>query len=152
MTNTERLIYSLECAKKAGVDYLNFYVGKMTGNGPAVVGALKRRGFTVERNHGVRGSYRLSGNALGSAAGFVTDARKIFEACGNDVPLGVMNVCGSAADNAVATINENGGVFVRGKFTDEFICYWILTVQGILSESDCDPEARAWFEAAGVEY
>lgn len=80
-------------------------------------------------------------------------AREIFEACReNDVPLAVMNVAGSAADNAAATIEENGGVFVRGEFTDDFIRYWILTVQGILCESECDPEARAWFEAIGVTY
>lgn len=80
-------------------------------------------------------------------------ARELFEACReNDVPLEVMNVAGSAADNAAATIEENGGKFERGVFTDEFIAYWMLTVEGILSEADCDPAARAWFEAAGVKY
>ena len=79
--------------------------------------------------------------------------RQLFEACGqNDVPLDVMNVSGSAADNAAATIGENGGKFVQGHFTDEFIGYWYGTVQGILCESDCPQEAREWFEAAGVRY
>lgn len=81
------------------------------------------------------------------------NAREIFEACrNNDVPPAVMNVAGSAADNAAATIEENGGRFVRGEFTDEFITYWIMTVEGLLSDYDCHPEARAWFEAAGVKY
>lgn len=63
MTNTERLIYSLECAKKAGADFLNFYVGSHTGNGPSVVAALRRRGFTVDRIPASRGGYRLTGGA-----------------------------------------------------------------------------------------
>lgn len=60
MTNTERLIYSLDCAKKSGVNYLNFYVGSQTGNGPSVVAALRRRGFSVERIPASRGGYRLT--------------------------------------------------------------------------------------------
>jgi hypothetical protein len=49
MTNTERLIYSLECAIKSGLPHLNFLVGRYTGNGPAVVGALRRRGYLVTK-------------------------------------------------------------------------------------------------------
>lgn len=50
MTNTERLIVSLEHAVKFGHNELTFAVGKYTGNGVAVVEALRRRGYTVERN------------------------------------------------------------------------------------------------------
>ena len=49
MTNTERLIYSLECAIKSGMPHLNFMVGRYTGNGPAVVAALRRRGYQVTK-------------------------------------------------------------------------------------------------------
>lgn len=62
MTNTERLIYSLDCAIKSNLPHLDFYVGKYTGNGASVVAALQRRGYRVEKNHGVRGSYRLHAN------------------------------------------------------------------------------------------
>jgi hypothetical protein len=48
MTNTERLIASLDYAIKSGLPHLNFYVGKYTGNGPSVVAALRRRGYRVE--------------------------------------------------------------------------------------------------------
>jgi hypothetical protein len=79
--------------------------------------------------------------------------KEVFEACqSNDVPLDVMNVCGSAADNAALTINENGGKFVRGEFTDEFISIWILTVEGILSNFECPQVARDWFESRGVTF
>ena len=60
MTNTERLIYSLDCAKKAGVNRLDFAVGKYTGNGPAVVEALRRRGYKVEKLR--PGYYRMTDN------------------------------------------------------------------------------------------
>lgn len=49
MTNTERLIYSLECAKKSGLHHLTFMVGRWTGNGPSVVNALRRRGYEVTK-------------------------------------------------------------------------------------------------------
>lgn len=80
----------------------------------------------------------------------MTTNRQVFEAThSNDIPLEVMNVAGSAADNAAATINENGGTFVRGEFTDEFIAYWILTVEGILGD-DCPQVAIDWFAAHGI--
>lgn len=48
MTNTERLIASFDHAKGFG-STVRFYVGRLTGNGPAVVPALRRRGYTVDR-------------------------------------------------------------------------------------------------------
>ena len=79
------------------------------------------------------------------------NTRQLFEACrNNDAPIEVINVAGSAADNAAATINENGGRFVQGHFTDEFMAYWFMTVQGILCDSECPAEARDWFAARGV--
>ena len=58
MTNTERLIYSLECAIKAGEPHLTFYTGKYTGNGTSVPAALRRRGYRVVKVRAV-GGYRL---------------------------------------------------------------------------------------------
>lgn len=49
MTNTERLIQSLACAEQVGQRSLTFLVGRRTGNGPAVVAALRRRGYEVAK-------------------------------------------------------------------------------------------------------
>lgn len=49
MTNTERLIASLGFAAKSGRSYVDFLVGRYTGNGPAVVAALRRRGYKVNK-------------------------------------------------------------------------------------------------------
>jgi len=49
ISNTERLIASLEFSSRFGVPYVTFSVGKYTGNGPSVVAALRRRGFKVDR-------------------------------------------------------------------------------------------------------
>ena len=61
MTNTDRLIASLDGAKKAGVNHVDFYVGRYTGNGPSVVAALRRRGFSVSKIQSASNAlYRLS--------------------------------------------------------------------------------------------
>ena len=52
MTNTERLIANLEHALKWGKGGIVFAVGRYTGNGVAVVAALRRRGYPVVRNPG----------------------------------------------------------------------------------------------------
>ena len=49
MTNTERLIASVEHAVKHGQPSMTFMVGKYTGNGPSVTAALRRRGYKVEK-------------------------------------------------------------------------------------------------------
>ncbi len=49
MNNTERLIDTLVQNTKHGVPEVVFAVGRYTGNGAAVVGALRRRGYVVER-------------------------------------------------------------------------------------------------------
>lgn len=49
MTNTQRLIQTLEQAEQFGIPSVEFAVGAYTGNGPSVVAALRRRGFTVVR-------------------------------------------------------------------------------------------------------
>lgn len=49
MTNTERLIASVEHAAKYGQPSITFKVGKYTGNGPSVTNALIRRGYKVEK-------------------------------------------------------------------------------------------------------
>lgn len=58
MTNTELLISEFEQAIKYGATHFDFMVGKCTGNGPSVIAALERRGYTVERIR--RGSYRMT--------------------------------------------------------------------------------------------
>jgi len=50
MTNTERLIANLEHALQWGKCGVTFAVGRYTGNGVAVVAALRRRGYPVVRN------------------------------------------------------------------------------------------------------
>lgn len=57
MTNTDRLIATLEHANRNGTNCIDFYVGRYTGNGASVVGALRRRGYRVEYLQ--PGQYRL---------------------------------------------------------------------------------------------
>ena len=57
ITKTQQLIDFLQEAEQNGVDHVIFYVGRYTGSGPAVIGALRRRGFLVSRLPG--GSYEL---------------------------------------------------------------------------------------------
>jgi len=59
MTNTERLISSLEQAVAQGEAAITFMVGKYTGNGPSVVAALRRRGYRVDPIGGSSATYRL---------------------------------------------------------------------------------------------
>lgn len=59
MTNTERLIQSLEHSAKAGTPSVTFTVGRYTGNGPSVVAALRRRGYRVDRVRGTQATYSL---------------------------------------------------------------------------------------------
>ena len=49
LSNTDRLIANFEDCQRGGVDKCRFRVGKYTGNGPSVVAALRRRGYTVEK-------------------------------------------------------------------------------------------------------
>lgn len=53
MTNTERLMAGFDHCKAQGSS-LRFATGRYTGNGTAVVEALRRRGYTVNR---LRNSY-----------------------------------------------------------------------------------------------
>lgn len=48
MTNTDRLINDYNNCQAHGCN-CRFAVGKYTGNGPSVVAALRRRGFTVTK-------------------------------------------------------------------------------------------------------
>lgn len=57
LTNTDRLIETLERAEFSGNGVVFFYVGKYTGNGPAVIPALRKRGFKVSKH--VTGMYEL---------------------------------------------------------------------------------------------
>ena len=50
MTNTERLIATLENSLQWGHESIIFAVGRYTGNGVAVVAALRKRGYPVVRN------------------------------------------------------------------------------------------------------
>lgn len=53
MTNTERLIKDFEACQEQNL-LCRFAVGRYTGNGIAVVAALRRRGYTVTK---LRSSY-----------------------------------------------------------------------------------------------
>ena len=65
MTNTARLIETLTAAIAGGQDSVRFYTGRYTGNGPSVVNALRRRGYTVIRK--VEG-YELRSKTVDSSA------------------------------------------------------------------------------------
>ena len=60
MTNTQRLIASLDHAIMYGIPHVDFMVGRYTGNGPTVVAALRRRGYIVTKVPAGRATmYRL---------------------------------------------------------------------------------------------
>ena len=60
MTNTQRLIASLDHAIMYGIPHIDFMVGRYTGNGPTVVAALRRQGYKVTKVPSGRVStYRL---------------------------------------------------------------------------------------------
>ena len=81
--------------------------------------------------------------------------RDLFNVCQNEsaeLPSSVVCLHGSASDNAVDTINENGGVFVQGNFTDEFIKHWAGTLSFLLTDWDCPADAREWFISQGFKF
>lgn len=90
------------------------------------------------------------------------DHRATFDECGMDenTPLIVMNVCGSAADNAADTLGWNNYRDDKGNHTDEFIDQWVLSVSSILASiRDCfsvseaeAKEAQEWFATRGIDY
>jgi len=84
----------------------------------------------------------------------ISQIEQLFNDCRtNDIPLDVLCLCGSAADNAVATIGERGRKFVQGEFTEEFYEVWYNTLTILLGFSDYStPEACTWFEARGVQW
>jgi hypothetical protein len=49
-TNTDRLIATYEQAEREGYLPVRFMAGRWTGNSPAVIPALRRRGYKVERD------------------------------------------------------------------------------------------------------
>lgn len=57
MTNTQRLIAGFEHSQRHGAPRFIFLVGKFTGNGPAVVAALRRRGYKVDHVPGAAAAY-----------------------------------------------------------------------------------------------
>lgn len=68
MTNTERLIASVEHAAKYGQGTITFMVGRYTGNGPSVVAALRRRDYKVDKVPASGHScYRLHAKTGGAA-------------------------------------------------------------------------------------
>jgi hypothetical protein len=60
MTNTDRLINDLMFNISNGINYVDFWVGRYTGNNPSVINALRNRGYKVNRLFTSNGSlYRL---------------------------------------------------------------------------------------------
>ena len=75
---------------------------------------------------------------------------QLFAVCQDSMSLDVMDVHGSASDNAAATI---GSRFVRGNFDDEFLSHWFGSLQSILADGDgVSPGARAFFDGHNVAY
>lgn len=66
MTNTERLIESFKHCQREGSTCC-FMVGRYTGNGPSVVAALRRRGYSVER---IKGGYEITDGPKDCEASF----------------------------------------------------------------------------------
>lgn len=77
--------------------------------------------------------------------------RDLFEACReSDAPLSVMNVAGSAADNAADIIGWMNRYDASGRATREFVEAWYKSVISILSERDCHEQSAAeWFAVRG---
>lgn len=77
--------------------------------------------------------------------------RELFEATREcKIPLCVMNVAGSAADNAADTVGWMNRIDDGGRFTREFIEIWYESVIGILSTEDARTEnAVTWFAERG---
>lgn len=67
----------------------------------------------------------------------------------NDVPLSIMNISGSAADN----VSDTFPAFVPGTWTAEYLAFWADSVRGLLC---CDDSAsdqdRAWFAERGLNW
>lgn len=76
MTNTERLIHNFKHCQREGVA-CRFMVGRYTGNGPSVVAALRRRGYSVEPTG--KGSYQLTAGPTDSDAGAADTKVRWFE-------------------------------------------------------------------------
>lgn len=74
---------------------------------------------------------------------------ELFAVCQDTDSLAVMDVHGTACDNAAATL---GSKFVQGTFDSEFLTNWIGSVVDILSTEDggASAEAREFFAAHGV--
>lgn len=66
MTNTERLIDNFKHCQREG-QACQFMVGRYTGNGPSVVAALRRRGYSVEPTG--KGSYQITAGPTDCDAG-----------------------------------------------------------------------------------
>jgi hypothetical protein len=60
VSSTDRLIADLELSKKLGDGKVRFEVGRFTGNGPAVIAALRKRGYSVAPNPTSRSGWVLS--------------------------------------------------------------------------------------------
>lgn len=83
--------------------------------------------------------------------------REIFEECGRiETPDSVSILTGMSADNAAETVKDRFDA--DGKFTDEFIAAWALSVSSVLAyaheylTTDEAKEARDWFETRGISY
>jgi hypothetical protein len=78
---------------------------------------------------------------------------ELFAICQDAKSLDVMNVHGSACDNAAATIGWPNRLNATGGFTDAFIANWFGSLQSILADGDdVTPEARTFFESHHVAY
>jgi len=73
--------------------------------------------------------------------------REIFNTARNSDDINVMNLVGSAADNAALTI---GASFVQGNFTEEFICIFIESIRGLLATGEVNEATVKFFADLGL--
>ena len=83
--------------------------------------------------------------------------RETFNACGLiETPDSVSIISGMSADNAAETVSNRFDE--NGKFSDEFIDSWALSVSSVLANArdylteEEAKEARDWFESRGIDY
>jgi hypothetical protein len=71
------------------------------------------------------------------------------------VPSAVWQASMCAEDNAGGTLIDQGRKqdrFIEGTsiFSDEMVTFWYYSIQGIMSESDCDSVVREFFAKFGI--
>ncbi|MBF6615546.1 MAG: hypothetical protein ITG07_02350 [Candidimonas sp.] len=102
MTNTERLIANFNACAEQGVN-CHFMVGRYTGNGPSVVAALRRRGYTVERSGS---GYVITAGPVDAGAA-TASTEPVLTTCESKRPMGELcDLWNKLADTCVTPDGE----------------------------------------------